>query len=137
MSQIQNYYQKEAKLTEDQRNEIKSLLDQFSDSAKIEDERMNKNKEGKCCDNKQNKNSKILRRAPLTAADRRHYCLLWKPEDQSQEMIGQPPNKQASVIKNRPFQAISFQKKWLNQKEISYDTEIALKTPLLMEPMKH
>ena len=34
-------------------------------------------------------------------------------------MIEQPPNKQVPMTKNRPFQAISSQRKavWLNQKK--------------------
>ena len=73
--------EKEAKLTEDQRNEIKSLLATNSPtSAKIEDEEMNKNKRKEnVMTDKQNKNSKnILGTTHCCCCGRRHYRLLWK-----------------------------------------------------------
>ena len=90
--------EKEAKLTEDQRNEIKSLLaTNAPTSAKIEDERMNKRKENVMTD-KQNKNSKILYWAPLTAAAVAAIIAYFgNPEDQSQKMDFEQLNLHSAV----------------------------------------
>lgn len=128
--------EKEAKLTEDQRNEIKSLLATNSPtSAKIEDEEMNKNmrKENIMTD-KQNKdkNSKILYWAPLTAAAVAAIIAYFgNPEDQSQEMIAKATNQATPSDQNQTFSSDKFSNEGSlaeskNVEKISYQTEIAL-----------
>ena len=127
--------EKEAKLTEDQRNEIKSLLATNSPtSAKIEDERMNKNKRKEnVMTDKQNKNSKILYWAPLTAAAVAAIIAYFgKPEDQSQEMIGIATKQASPNDQKQTFSSDKFSKEGslAESKEISYDTEIALQNAI-------
>ena len=125
--------EKEAKLTEDQRNEIKSLLaTNAPTSAKIEDERMNKRKENVMTD-KQNKNSKILYWAPLTAAAVAAIIAYFgNPEDQSQEMIGTATKQASPSNQKQTFSSDKFLKEGslAESKEISYDTEIALQNAI-------
>ena len=128
--------EKEAKLTEDQRNEIKSLLATNSPtSAKIEDEEMNKNmrKENIMTDKQNNdKNSKILYWAPLTAAAVAAIIAYFgNPEDQSQEMIAKATNQATPSDQNQTFSSDKFSNEGSlaeskNVEKISYQTEIAL-----------
>ena len=123
--------EKEAKLSEDQRNEIKSILATISGtSEKIGDDRMNKNKmKEDVMTDKQNKNSKILYWAPLTAAAVAAIIAYFgNPEDQSQEMIGSATKQASPSDQNQTFSSDKFSTKGslAESKEIPHDTEIAL-----------